>query len=289
MSMNYELEKLAGTLIKTASSEKLQVLAKRAASAFVEKESDSVNDAIKSVIENENLNKNQVQRVSEMTNQAIWKSQFHENGNREDFAPADAAALIESLGEAPVSVPDQTLDYTSDPGEKKQEEYDLEQVFKVEDSTDLPQLDPTSDLVMEQQKVASVKNMAEYSLNTIMRSMEDVSEDFYGHVKQAHMRDEIGILQIAKAISEVTESENFASSIMKTASERLQGEGVRINTQREVSLLKQPVVINSEHPLLFAATKLEKLAKSYKEAFAMYEDAESKERNLTDILKATHK
>jgi len=287
--MNYELEKLAGSLVKTASSEKLQVLAKRAASSFVGKESESLNDAIRSVIENENLNKNQIQRVSEMTNQAVWKAQFHEGGNRDHFAPADASALIEELGERPVSVPDQTLDYATDPGEKKQSDFDLEQIFKVEDNADIPRLDESSEMVAEQQKVASVKNMAEYSLNTIMRSMEDTSEEFYGHVKQAHMRDDIGILQIARAISEVTESENFASSIMKTASERLQGEGVRINTAKEAALLREPVVINSEHPLLFAATRLEKLAMSYKEAYVMLEGAEAKHKELSRMIRTTRR
>ena len=36
-----ELEKLAGRMVKTSSSEHLQVLAKRAASGFVSKESDA--------------------------------------------------------------------------------------------------------------------------------------------------------------------------------------------------------------------------------------------------------
>ena len=287
MSMNYELEKLAGSLVKTASSEKLQILAKRAASSFVSKESDSLNDAIMSVIQNENLNKNQIQRISEMTNQAVWKAQFHEGGSTDHFTPADAATLIDSLDSRPVSISEVNTDYATDPGERKQDSYDLEQVFKVSDTADYPRLNPHSDIEAEREKVASVKNMAEYSLNTIMRSMEDTAEEFYGHVKQAHMRDDIGILQIAKAISEVTDSDQFASSIMKTASERLQKEGIRINTQREAALLRDPVVVNTEHPLLETATRLEKLAKSYKEAYTMYDDADKKNKELFSILRAT--
>lgn len=285
--MNYELEKLAGSFTKTASSEKLQILAKRAASSFVGKESESLNEAIKSVIENESLNKNQIQRISEMTNQAVWKAQFHEGGNRDNFAPADAASLIEELSSAPVAVSEQNTDYAQDPGERQQQEYDLEQIFKVNETPDsIPSLDPTSGIRQEQEKVASAKNMAEYSLNTLMRSMEDTTEYFYGLVKQAHMRDEIGILQIAKAIGEVTDSEKFASSIMKTASERLQSEGVRINAAKEAQLVKEPVVINTEHPLLESAVRLEKLAKSYKEAYDMFENADAKNKELLSMLRS---
>ena len=70
--MIYELEKLSGSLGKASSSEHLQILAKRAAVDFVNNKETSLNNCVKSVIQNESLNKNQIRRISEMTNQAVW-------------------------------------------------------------------------------------------------------------------------------------------------------------------------------------------------------------------------
>lgn len=284
--MNYELEKLAGSLLKQASSEKLQILAKRAASDFVGKSSSSLNDSIKNVIQNEGLNKNQIQRVSEMANQATWKAQFHESGSTDEFTPADASSIVEELSSRPVSIPERSLDYYQDPGERHQEGFDLDQVFQIDDSGhQLEQLNPGVELQQEQEKVASVRDTAEYALNTLMGGMQDTAIEFYGFVKQAFMMDGIGILQMAKAIGDVTDSEKFASSIMKTASDKLRKEGVRIDLNREQALVKVPVVVNSEHPLLETAVRFEKLASSYRMAYQEFVQSDAKNKELLRQLR----
>ena len=260
-----DLEKLAGSFNKVASSEQLQVLAKRAARVFIDKEEDSINSSIKNIVQGENLNKEQIKRITEMTNQAVWKTQFHEGGIKDAFDPGNASSILEELDDSPARQSAETLDYADDPGELK-EEFDLGEIFKTEGKEEYPSLNPLSDLEDSHTKAASLKNTAEYSLNTLMRSMEDVSESLYGHIKQAHLRDEIGILQIAKAIGDTVDSERFAVSIMKTAAERLSKEGIFIKTAEEARKAKEPVVVDTEHPLLQDAVLLEKLARSYRHA-----------------------
>lgn len=281
-----DLEKLAGSFNKVASSEQLQVLAKRAARGFIDKEEDSINSSIKNIIQGEDLNKEQIKRITEMTNQAVWKTQFHEGGIKDSFDPGNASEILESLDDSPAQQSADTLDYASDPGEIK-DEFNLDEIFKTDSSEEYERLNPLSEIEDQHTKAASLKSTAEYSLNTLMRSMEDVSESLYGHVKQAHLRDDIGILQIAKAIGDVVDSERFAVSIMKTAAERLSKEGIFIKTAEEQRKAKQPVVVDTEHPLLQDAVLLEKLANAYRQALDISNKASSAERSYLDKIKNT--
>lgn len=283
--MHSELRKLAGSFKKTASSDKLQVLAKRAARAFVEKESNSLNLAIANVIEDEDLNSDQVRRVSEMANQQTWKTMFVEGGDTQtNFVPADSDNILKDLDASPSVYHNVNEDYLTDPGEQKPDFSELEEAFKAE-GDELEKQNPVGEEVEAYEKAASVENLARYSIDSLMIALNDISEQFYGHVKHAHLTDQFGVLQISKAVSEVVGSEKFASSIMSSAAQRLKCEGVKISTQEEIQKAKEHVVVNTEHPILVTATKLEKLAMAYKTAKIEHKKAQSQKSDAREALK----
>ena len=283
--MRYDLEKRAGSFRKTASSDKLQVLAKRATRSFVEKESNSLNQAIATVIKDEDLNSDQVRRVSEMANQQTWKTMFVEGGERQtNFDPADSDNILKSLDASPSVYHRVNEDYLTDPGEQKPNFDALEKAFKSE-SSELKEVNPVGEEVQTYEKAASVENLARYSIDSLMMALNEVSEQFYGHVKHAHLTDEFGILQISKAVGDVVGSEKFASSIMSSAAQRLKSEGVKISTQDELLKAKEHVVVNTEHPVLVSATKLEKLAMAYKKAKIHHKKAKNDKKKAREAIK----
>tara|TARA_Y100001973_G_scaffold100481_1_gene161674 strand:+ start:3052 stop:3927 length:876 start_codon:yes stop_codon:yes gene_type:complete len=289
--MLQELEKQAGQFNKSDSSDHLQLLAKRAAGQFIGKDSDSLTSAVGDVIKGEGLNKDQIRRVSEMANQSAWKSMFVESGNRNtSFDPANADEIIGSLDKSPAEYSEPNLDYYKDHDSHSSDSIDLESVFNTDSKADpIPHLNPTSSEEVAHEKAASVQGLTRYSLDALTLALNEVSEDFYGHVKVAHTTDGFGILQIAKAVSEAVGSEKFASSVMSAAANRLKDEGVVIKVATELSKSKEPVVVNTEHPLLLSAVKLEKLGMAYNKAKKLNKkakaDANDKRKALLDKLR----
>ena len=210
-----------------------------------------------------------------MANQEAWQASFSSgNGDRHtSFEPADADSILESLEESPSVYHSPNLDYFTDPGEQKSDDINLEEIFKTESSEEIPSLNPAAQEAESHEKAASVADLARYSLDSLTIALGEVSEEFYGHVKVAHLTNDFGILQIAKAISGAVESEKFAASVMRSASDRLKEEGVNIKIASELKKLSEPVVVNTEHPLLRAAAKLEKLGQAYRKAKKMHENA----------------
>ena len=117
-----------------------------------------------------------------------------------------------------------------------------------------------------------------------MFALTETSEEFYGHVKQAHVTDGFGILQIAKAVSGAVGSEKFAASVMSSAADRLKEEGVKIKVANEIQKAKEDVYVNIEHPLLAAAVKLEKLGYAYNKTKKMHSRAQKKEKQSRKAL-----
>jgi hypothetical protein len=266
--MSNILEKLASGTPGAKSSDHLQIVAKRAAGKFVRKEASSVEEAIVDSISSEGLNNDQIERVTEMANQAAWKTMFVEHGNAEtSFNPASSDDILASLDKSPSVYEDPTIDYYSDPpaGELKSDAID--EAFKVSDDyEDYEALSPLKGSEDTHEKAASVNRLSIYSVDTLRMAMDEVGENFYGFVKQAHIRDDLGILQITRAIAEVVESEKFASAVMQSCADRLKNEGVKISAKKELEKSAQAVVVNTEHPLLTAVAKLEKLAQAHNRA-----------------------
>lgn len=264
------LEKLAASAQSSGSSEHLKLLGKRAAGTYVRGDAGSLNDAVHSAISDEGLNRDQVRRVSEMANQATWQSLFIDGGDKEvHFDPADSSEVLGMLSEKPDIAYEPILDYHKDPiGEQVSDDIDLESAFgiKADDSESLAQLNPAREEAAEVEKTAAALDVARYGADKVASELRDVGERFFQMVKQAHLQDGHGILQISRAVSEVTHSPTFASDLMQKIASRLEAEGVRINKVAELEKLAQPVVVDTSHPLLEHAALVEKLAYSYHSA-----------------------
>lgn len=266
--MNDLLEKLAGSLNRKESSEHLQLLAKRAASMYRGSEADSLTNAVHTVVGDEDLNKDQVRRVAEMANQATWKSIFVESGDTEtNFTPASADDVLGSLSESPSSVHSPSIDYLSDPkGETTPEDVRIEDVFKTDSDESYEKINPHVEDEVKLDKVASALDLARYGADKLLPEVHKVGAEFYNLVKQACIRDNNGILQISKAVGQVVESEKFAHAVMESTVNSLKAEGIKFDIKNELRKSAEAVVINTEHPLMVAAAKFEKVSQAYTRA-----------------------
>jgi hypothetical protein len=285
--MDSFFEKLANSSFGSQSSDHLKLLGKRAAGMYVRKEADSLNDAVRAVVGTEDLNKDQVARVAETANQATWNESFHKNGDNVSFEPADATAVLGELEEKPEVISDDQagLDYYNDvPNQTR--DVDWGDVFKVEDaSPEYEALNPARQEQEAAEKTASALDMARFGVDQLIGDLATTGEDLYQMIKQAHLRDGFGILQISQAVGQAIEDPAFATAIMKQASDRLESEGVRFDQKGELQKLAHPLVVNTEHPLLVKAATLEKLAFAYYSAGEAHKDLQKRHRAVHTVLR----
>jgi hypothetical protein len=279
-AMDSFLEKLADSRIGGQSSDHLKLLGKRAAGLYMGKEADSLNAAVASVVGGEDLNRDQVRRVAEMANQATWREAFHDGGEAVHFDPANADEVMGELAVKPEEVSDDfsSMDYLNDVPNQTQN-VDWENVFEVK--ADTPEYDALNSVGEDEakvEKVASALDLARHGVDRLLVELSDTGEEFYQMVKQAHLRDGYGILQISQAVGQAVHDPSYATTIMKQASERLQREGVTFNERRELEKLAHPLVVNTDHPLMQKAAILEKLSFSYYSASNRHEELRNAHR-----------
>ncbi len=275
--MNSFFEKLANSNPRGESSEHLKLLGKRAAGLYLRKEAESLTSAVQSVVEEEGLNKDQVRRVSEVANQSTWKEQFHDGGDIEtNFEPASADRVLEGIAPKPDLVDGDlsSLDFFSDvPNQESSDDVDWEGAFGLKgDTEEYDSVSKAGPEIENVEKTASAVDLARYGADILLNDLVTKSDEFYQLVKQAHIRDDVGILQISQAVGQVVQDSSFASEIVKQASARLTSEGVKINERKELEKLAHPMVVNTEHPLLQAAVILEKVAYAYHSASEKHDD-----------------
>lgn len=276
------LEKLAHGSIHHASSDHLKILGKRAAGLYATKEADSLTEAVASVVEEEgSLNRDQVSRIAEMANQETWRSLFVENQDpKVQFAPADATEVIGAMAEKPEEMDPsglQYLEYLQDPvGEEPSG--DLAAAFGLTDVEEPPSINPVRGEEIAVEKTASAVDVSRYSVDNAASLLAAAGEKLYGLVKRAHLDDELGILQISRAVAASVEDPQFATSVMQQIGTRLEREGVRFNQKEELKKVAHTLVVNPDHPLVSAAAELERAA------YAFYSSSESHEK-----LAATHR
>ena len=266
--MDSFFEKLANSSIGVQSSEHLRLLGKRAAGMYMRKEAESLTDAVRLSVEGEDLSKEQVQRISEMANQASWQTMFHESDNPDvHFEPANADDVIGSMAAKPDVVYSDAgaLDYYSDvPNQSVPADMDLAEAFGLKvDSPQYESINPTGEEQREVQKVASALDTARYGVDIVAGELAEAGETFYQMVKRAHLDDGLGLLQIAQAVGEAVQDRAYGVALMKQASARIGAEGVRFDEKGEMRKLAQLMVVNTDHPLMHQAAILEKLAYSY--------------------------
>ncbi len=255
------------------------------------KEADSLTQAVSQVVgEERNLNKDQVRRISEMANQETWRTLFHENGDAEtDFAPVDADAVIGEMAAKPTEVqdPGDMLDYSGDvPNEKLPDDVDLAELFGVnKDTPEYEALNPVREEQEAVEKTSAAVDLARFGVDSLVTDLALKGEELYHHVKQAHIRDGHGILQLAQAVGQAMDSNEYATSVMEQITSRLEKEGVTFDREGELQKLAHPVVINPMHPLMVTAAKLEQVASAYYSAEAAHEKLAKTHRRAFKALK----
>ncbi|HSG29251.1 MAG TPA: hypothetical protein VLA34_12280 [Candidatus Krumholzibacterium sp.] len=270
-------EKLANSNLGGPSSDHLKLLGKRAARMYLEKEADSPTEAVRSAVEGEDLSKEQVHRVTEMANQALWRAEFHEGGNASThFEPADPATVIGSMAAKPETVLEDegSLDYYNDvPNQSLPDDFDLADAFGVKvDSPEYEKLNPAGEEQAKVEKTASAVDLARHGVDLVAGQLVEAGEDFYQMVKRAHLTDGLGILQISQAVGQAVQDPSFGIELMKTASARLESEGVKFNEKQELRKLAHVMVVNTDHPLMRQAAVVEKLAFAHYSAEGSLED-----------------
>jgi len=242
--MNELIEKLASTRNSSGSSDHLRLLAKRAASIFSEDNGGSLNTAISSAISGEDLNKDQISRITEMANQETWKHLFAGgDGDRNtNFTPGESSIVLDTLSNKPEETSAPLTDYSEDPrGESIPDDLDLENLFGVsKDTPEYESLNPSRSEEVAHDKAAAVADLARHGIDGLIRELQDINESFYEQVKQAHIRDGHSILQIAKSVAEVTEPA-FAENVIQVAATKMQENGIKIDLEKEASIASAPL------------------------------------------------
>lgn len=282
------LEKLAYLRNTSPSVDKLQVLGKRAAGRFLGGDADNLTDAVRDVVSDQDLNKEQISRVAQFTNQSTWKSSFVEGGDvNARFAPADSSQVIDSLTDrGHVQSTEGVSDYYSTPDNTWRESFDLDEILesfgeeKVASNLLNPSYQAEKELRLAEQKV----KVCETALNEFNFNMRDTAESFYDSVKQAHLGEGAGIAQMADALHWATGSEKWACAVMTSCKDRLIHQGVVIDGKEEMRKLASPSVMNVEHPVILEGLKFYKIASmirnANKEYFYAKKELEEKKRSL---------
>ncbi len=262
-------EKLASSSLGGDNSERLKLLGKQAVRRWADEDASTLTDAVRSVVSDEDLSREQVQRVAEAANQAAWAANFHDGGDSDThFAPADADQVLEGLApQAERSATPLRTDYLDDPiGEQLPPDTLLDDAFRVEKAASVrdeyPALNPNLDASQQLIALDAAVDFSGYTAERLQSELPQLGESVYQHIKQAHLRDGLGILQIGNAIASVTEDPAFAHEVIKAAAARLEASGVPIDERTEQTKLAQAVVINTEHPLLAEVVRFEQLAKT---------------------------
>jgi hypothetical protein len=157
---------------------------------------------------------------------------------------------------------DRELDFTGDVPQQQLPDVDFKQLFGIKDENiaDYPALNPSASEENQVHKTASAVDHGRRYIEITASRLADAGEEFYNLVKQAHLTDGYGILQISKVAGAMVEDPHFAQSVMQSITARLEAEGVRFNTKDELEKVAHPLVINTKHPLAQAVANLEAAA-----------------------------
>jgi hypothetical protein len=284
-------QKLANASTEARTSDHLKLLGKRATGRWMDKEAKSLTDAVTDVVREEGgLNRDQIRRISETANQEAWKALFHEGGDSEtSFPPADADTVIGEMSTKPEEVHDRgdMDDYSKDvPPQPLPDDIDLEEMFGVKDGTpEYEALNPHGEASAEAEKTAAALDFARFGTDNLVAELSVKGEELYELVKQAHLRDGYGILQISQAVGQAMEDQDFATETMQKIAERLAAQGIPFDQKVELEKVAQPLVINPEHELMTTAAKLEKVAKAYYSAEGAHKHLQTKHRESVRYLR----
>lgn len=284
------LEKLASyTPTHANASDRLGMLGKRAAGMYIGKEAGSLTEAVSSTVSLENdLSDEQVRRVTEIANQATWKEMYSVQGNRDvQFSPADSAVVIDQVSTRPeVVIRNPVMDYMQDPpGEQLADDVDLQKLFGGKEDA-LPAFNTSREVVDQHEKTAAAADVMRHGVDLLSPELSRSAERLYDLVKQAHLVEGAGFLQIARAVGQVTE-DDFAQRTMEVIGRQLVSEGVVIDERKELSKLAQAVVIDYEHPVLVEAVRLEKIAQAFSRATSAKNKLEEQERAALEGVRAS--
>lgn len=181
---------------RPVSGEELETFGKKAAEYYSKGEGD-LNQAVVETVKHAGLSPEQVRRVVEFANTAAYLTEFKKESSPHRVVefqggPADPAAVLQDLndGGGGSTYDRGLLDYSSPPGESKTASAAAEQAFAAALSRpELPlrQHNPFGEVIELKDKLASLYDHETSILSGLEGMYMDLSEQLYGHVKQAAM------------------------------------------------------------------------------------------------------
>lgn len=250
-----------------ADGDLLKMLGKRAASRFMSDDDTSLSDAVQEMVSGHGgLNTEQIRRVTEAANQTTWKEMFAEHGKDARFEPADMSNVLDGLSGRPEQAEAPITDYLNDVPEQLGDFSKLEEAFSTKPESDLPRLDDTTEVRQEHEKAAAALDYIAEGDRVLGRAFADAAEKTYQMVKQAHLAEGAGMLQMARAFSQVTDTDEFAEDMIVGCIHRMKSDGIRISESDEMAKVASLHVINNDHPLLQQVVAFEKIAVAYHQA-----------------------
>ena len=263
--MHTFLQKLANAQTPRTDGDQLKLLGRRAAGLYTRGEVPNLTASVELIASEEGLAGEQIRRVAEVANQQAWNELFIRGGDREvEFPPANADRVIGGMAVKPnvIDGPDPKTDFTQDlPNENFPEDMDLAKLLGAPvNPTEYPDYNPLRGDEIGVEKKASAVDLARFGVDQLVTELATHGEKFYGLVKQAHLMDGVGILQIGAALRDVFESPEFGAEILQQCAARLEREGVKFDTAAELQKVATAVVVNVDHPLVQTAALLERLS-----------------------------
>ena len=276
---------------RARSGEELETFGKYASAAYRRGAHGTLNEAVVETVKKAGLSPEQVRRVCEFANTDAFISEFRKEGSASKYVsfaggPAVFSEVLKDLndGGGGTVFDDGSSDYEmppidvklssvlATPGEKvasaQVSDDVLERAFDVgELAAQLPFHNPLGDVEDMQSKLATIRDSAVAEISELETLMLEVTEEMYGHVKQAAM-DGVPLGHIVQAWDQALEPD---AALVKMAfahiGPRLTEEGIFSWDSMGASLEKTAgvhAVVDSTHPLVssFGAYRevLEKLA-----------------------------
>lgn len=246
------------------SGEELEAFGKKAADAWASGNTKNLNEAVVETVKHAGLSPEQVRRVIEFTNTSAYLMEFKKEGSPHRVVefpggPADPSAILQDLndgGGGSVFDPGHFDHYSSPPAETKiasaAAEKDLvDAIFR--NDTPMVQHNPLGDVVDLRDKLAAVYENQTSILTGLEGMYLDLSDQLYGHVKQATLGG-YSLGQVLQAWAPFIQEPEYIKIAFSHIAPRLVADGVfwsmeDLNESIEKVATGQPLV-NQEHPLI---------------------------------------
>lgn len=290
------------------SADSLELMGKRAANMYLDFKVPLNEGIAKIASEHKDINPEQVKRVVEFANIAVYLSEHDHNKTAgadtsyPQFELADSTVIIQSLGEETKTVTSSAVnvDYASQPRRKEKTssiETDklFSQMFGTDNATKLASAE--SNVESAAGELVNAKHSAEDLRDSLSRSYDQIdnlykmaSEEYYELVKR-YMLDDGDFSHVMVAARSTDLSDEKIAYVIKPVVEKLLEEKVASSKQLNQSIRNLEKVafrvINPEHPLVTTFSGLVLLDEEKRASWLALKDATDQHEKIAKVIKET--